>query len=171
VHKSGIAFRKEKHYVEIEERFLAPCGLYCGVCGVYYATRDNNTKFLEKLLDFYKGLLPGSDKLTVEDLKCQGCLSDKTSMFCSVCEIKKCVSQYGFEGCHQCSDFPCKHIEDFPVPVGKKVILRATPYWSEHGTEKWVESEEARYVCPECGNKLFRGAQRCNKCKVEVDLD
>jgi len=24
---------------------MAPCGLYCGTCGVYIATRDNNEKF------------------------------------------------------------------------------------------------------------------------------
>jgi len=23
---------------------LAPCGLYCGVCGIYMASRDNNQK-------------------------------------------------------------------------------------------------------------------------------
>ena len=51
------------------------------------------------------------------------------------------------------------------------MILRAIPYWREHGTEKWIADEEARYVCPECGNKLFRGAQRCNQCKTAVDLD
>jgi predicted RNA-binding Zn-ribbon protein involved in translation (DUF1610 family) len=51
------------------------------------------------------------------------------------------------------------------------VILRAIPYWREHGTEKYVRDEEARYVCPGCGHKLFRGAKRCNKCKVAVDLD
>ncbi|MFC1822123.1 DUF3795 domain-containing protein [Thermodesulfobacteriota bacterium] len=40
--------------MEINPNFLAPCGLYCGVCGVYYATRDKNLKFLEKLFAFYK---------------------------------------------------------------------------------------------------------------------
>jgi len=54
--------------------------------------------------------------------------------------------------------------------IGKKVILRAIPYWHEHGTEKFVRDEEARYNCPECSHKLFRGAKRCNKCKVAVDL-
>lgn len=24
---------------------MAPCGLYCGLCGVYIATRDENVKF------------------------------------------------------------------------------------------------------------------------------
>ncbi len=31
--------------------------------------------------------------------------------------------------------------------------------------------EEARYVCPECGNKVFRGSMKCNQCKAPLDLD
>jgi predicted RNA-binding Zn-ribbon protein involved in translation (DUF1610 family) len=76
-----------------------------------------------------------------------------------------------YEGCHQCDDFPCNMIEDFPQPVGKKVILRAIPSWRELGTEKWVEEEEKRYLCPNCGYKLFRGANRCRNCKEPVDQD
>ena len=57
------------------------------------------------------------------------------------------------------------------MTVGKKVILRVVPYWREFGTEKWIRDEETRYTCPECGNILFRGAVRCNQCKIEVDLD
>ena len=51
------------------------------------------------------------------------------------------------------------------------ISLASIPYWREHGTEKYVRDEEDRYICPECGHKLFRGAKRCNKCKVAVDLD
>ena len=57
------------------------------------------------------------------------------------------------------------------MTVGKKVILRAVPYRRKVGTERWVSDEEARYVCPGCGNRLFRGAMRCNRCKTVVDLD
>jgi len=35
--------------MEINPNFLAPCGLYCGVCGIYYATRDENEKFKNSL--------------------------------------------------------------------------------------------------------------------------
>ncbi|MFW9866482.1 MAG: hypothetical protein ACFFEN_10345 [Candidatus Thorarchaeota archaeon] len=62
-------------------------------------------------------------------------------------------------------------IEKFPIPVGKKVILRAIPRWKEVGTERWVKEEEERYHCPECDNPLFRGAQRCNKCGISVGVD
>ena len=37
--------------------------------------------------------------------------------------------------------------------------------------EKWIRDEEARYFCPECGNKVFRGAVKCNQCKGDLDLD
>ena len=55
--------------------------------------------------------------------------------------------------------------------LAKKAILDALPYRREVGTEKWIEDEEARYICPECGNKVFRGAVKCNQCKAKLDLD
>ncbi len=157
--------------MEINPNFLAPCGLYCGVCAVYYATIDNNLKFKERLVDVYKGELPGIENLKVEDIHCEGCLSDKPFFYCRECSIKDCTQSKGCSGCHECDDFPCRLIEDFPMPVGKKVILRAIPYWRKWGTEKWVVDEEARYTCPECGHKIFRGAKRCNVCKIAFDLD
>jgi len=157
--------------MDVKQELLAPCGLYCGVCGVYYATRDDNVKFMERLVDFYKSSNPERENITIDKIKCEGCLSDTKSIFCATCSIRSCTREKGYQGCHECDDFPCQHIDNFSIPVGKKVILRAIPYWREHGTEKWVRDEEARYVCPECDNKLFRGAKRCNKCKTEVDVD
>ena len=157
--------------MELNPNFIAPCGLYCGVCGVYYATRDNNEKFKEKLVDVYQGKITWVKEVTKEGVSCEGCLSDNPSVFCAKCAIKDCNRQKGYDGCHQCDEFPCEYIENFPMPVGKKVMKRAIPYWREHGTEKWIADEEARYHCPECGHQIFRGAKRCNKCKTPLDLD
>lgn len=157
--------------METTAEFLAPCGLYCGVCGVLYATRDNNEPFLEKLLGVYQRTIPGLEHLKKDDLRCEGCLSKQVSYFCRYCAIKDCTVEKGIEGCHQCTEFPCEHIHQFPMPVGKRVILRSIPCWRDYGTEEWVRKEEARYLCPECGHKLFRGARRCNRCKTAVDLD
>jgi len=148
---------------EVNKDLLSPCGLYCGVCAVYMATRDDNQKFKERLTGVYN--------LPIEEVHCKGCLSDDVIVFCRVCAIKKCTTDRGYEGCHQCDEWPCEHVEKFPMPVGKKVIARAIPQWREWGTEKWVEEEEKRYICPECSYPLFRGAKRCRNCKTPVDLD
>ena len=45
---------------------MAPCGLYCGTCGVYIATRDDNSKFKAILGNLY-GTKP-------EETECLGCM-------------------------------------------------------------------------------------------------
>jgi len=163
--------------MKINPDFISPCGLYCGVCAIYIAHRDNNHKFKERLVNLYrggipgKGTLPGSHQLSTEDIQCRGCLSDERFMHCQQCEIRDCTSAKGYTGCHECDAFPCQHITNFPMAVGKKVILRAIPYRREVDTEKWIQDEEARYICPACGNKVFRGVVACNQCKVKLDLD
>jgi hypothetical protein len=149
--------------MEFKKELLAPCGLYCGVCAIMIAHRDNNQKFKERLAKVY-GVSPAG-------IRCKGCLSDEVFAYCATCPIKSCTRQKGYEGCHECNEFPCEHVHNFPVPVGKKVILRAIPQRREMGTEKWVEAEEKRYQCPHCGNQLFRGAQRCRNCGQTADPD
>jgi len=153
--------------VEVKKELLSPCGLWCGVCSIYIAHKNNNLKFKEKLFPIYKAFAK-----TVDDIACTGCLSEGTVFpVCQVCAIKKCCKDKNIDGCYQCEEFPCKYIDIFPIPVGKKVILRSVPFWRQHGTEKYVEAEINRYHCPDCGNQLFRGAKRCNKCKVPVNVD
>lgn len=161
----------------VNPKYISPCGLYCGVCAIHMAHQRNNQKFKQRLVNLYKGgvagkgTLPNSKDLSTEDMQCDGCLSDCLFMHCEQCEIRNCTQEKGYSGCHQCDDFPCQHIDNFPMAIGKKVILRSVPYRRKHGTEKWVRDEEARYHCPECGNKVFRGVIRCNRCKADLDLD
>ena len=154
--------------VEVKKELLSPCGLYCGVCRVYFAHRNNDIKFKQELLPIYKAY----GAKNVDDIACTGCLSDGIIFpFCQSCAIKDCIKDKGIEGCRQCDEFPCDIIANWPSAPGKKIILRNIPAWRELGTEKWVEQVENRYKCPECGNQLFRGVTNCNKCNVAVDLD
>jgi len=147
----------------IDRALLPPCGLYCGVCGIYIATKENNQKFKEKLAPVYN-VSPGQ-------IHCMGCMSDDVFVLCQICPIKTCAREKEYEACHQCKGFPCSNILEFPYPVGRKVMLRALPQWRELGAEKWVDAEIKRYICPSCGHKLFRGAKRCNHCLQSVDRD
>ena len=156
--------------MEGKGKLAAPCGLYCGVCAIYIAHKRNSTRMKEGTLTVLQRL-PNVDGVGVEDIHCEGCLSDDLFKYCQVCAIRSCAQDRQIEGCHRCSDFPCKHIDDFPISVGKKVILRSVPAWRELGTEKWMEEEEKRYRCPHCGEKLFRGVRKCRGCGQAVDVD
>lgn len=149
--------------MNVDRQLLAPCGLYCGVCNIRIAYKDNNEKFKEKISVAY-GLTP-------DKIRCNGCFSNDVFELCQLCPIKSCTKQKNIDGCHLCDEFPCQHVENFPVPVAKKVMMRSVPLRRELGAEKWVEAEEKRYTCPSCKHRLFRGVRRCNFCKTEVDLD
>jgi hypothetical protein len=151
---------------------MAPCGLYCGVCGVYIATRDGNDKFKTVMGNLY-GTKP-------EETECLGCMQSdppkKLYGFCQGCPIRNCVRSKGQPSCYPCKEWPCSLIENFGFATGMRVMKRAIPVWRskvvEHGDEKgsteWARSECERYHCPSCGEPLFRGAQRCRACKRPI---
>ncbi len=158
---------------EIKNKALmAPCGLYCGTCAVYIATRDNNEKFKAVMANLY-GSRP-------EETECLGCMQPdppkKLYAICQLCEIRDCIKSKGYYSCHQCDQWPCGLIEKFPISTGARVMKRTIPIWREKvaklgdeaGSEAWARSECERYHCPSCGYPLFRGAQRCRACQADV---
>ena len=156
---------------EIRPEENAPCGLYCGVCRIRYASQDHDLVLLARLARVYARRFPELAGARPEELLCEGCLSDRRFPFCRDCAIRDCTQQKGYQACTQCPDFPCALIDQFPIPVGKKVILRSIPYWRTHGTEQWIAAEKERYRCPDCGHRLFRGARQCAHCYSPVDVD
>jgi hypothetical protein len=156
---------------------MAPCGLYCGLCGIYIATRDNNEKFKSVMGNLYG--------TKAEDTECYGCMQSdppkKLYGFCRICTIRNCVKSRKYYSCHQCDEWPCKMIEDFGLATGRRVMKRTIPVWrekvkqrgDEKGSVEWARCECERYHCSSCGSPLFRGAQRCRACgrNVADELD
>jgi hypothetical protein len=151
---------------------MAPCGLYCGVCGVYIATRDNNEKFRSVMGNLY-GTPPG-------ETACTGCmqLDSKGTLYgyCKLCDIRDCVRAKEYYSCHQCDQWPCDRIQNFGLATGRRVMARTVPVWRENvqalgdeeGSVAWARVECQRYHCPHCDKPLFRGAQRCRACGKPV---
>ena len=151
---------------------MAPCGLYCGTCGVYLATRDKNEKFRAIMANLY-GTKP-------EETKCLGCMQPDTSAaiynWCKICTVRNCAKSKGYYSCHQCDQWPCDMINSFGFATGVRVMKRTIPIWrakaAKHGDAKgsveWARAECERYHCSACGEPLFRGAQRCRACKKPV---
>ena len=146
--------------MSVNPNLLAPCGLYCGVCGIYYADKKQDEKLKRKLAKAYF--------CKPEQIECDGCLSDNKYFFCKSCSIRRCVQKKGLAGCHQCEDFPCRRITKFPVDAAKNFMLKSIPVWKESTDAEYVAWEEKNWTCTECGTLAFRGAQRCPKCKAEM---
>ncbi len=151
---------------------MAPCGMYCGACAIYMATRDGNEKL--------KGILSKIYGTGPEEIECYGCMQvdppEKLFSLCEKCDIRQCIRSKGYYSCHQCGEWPCALVENFPYATGVRVMKRAIPdrlakeaeLGYEKGAVEWARSECERYHCPACGEPLFRGAQQCRKCKRSV---
>ncbi len=141
-------------------KLLAPCGLYCGICPVYTASREEDPRSRRRLAECL-GCAP-------EDLACDGCLSDNPSPMCRNCRLRDCAVSRGLSGCHLCPDFPCSIINEQPLLVARTVVVKALNEWRELGDEawamKWTREEAIRCLCPYCGYALLRGARHCWCC-------
>ncbi len=167
---------------EIRNKDLrAPCGIFCGACAIYLASREDNEKF--------RSIIAGLWRLKPEDINCRGCMQPDPPGalfgFCRNCGIRNCARAKGFYSCHQCEAWPCAEmmqggsIQAVPESVRPsihRVWKRAIPLWREkaaaYGNEKgsleWARAECERYHCPSCGKPLYRSAQQCRACKRRV---
>jgi len=141
----------------VKKEYLSPCGMYCSVCAVRAADRDDDQEL--------KGILAPLFGVKPEQITCEGCRSDKMLPFAQGCAIRTCAGEKQLEGCHQCGDLPCGHVRSFPFEISKQQMMAALPRWKELGTEQWVIETEKRFTCPHCGALLHRYAKECNHCQ------
>jgi hypothetical protein len=144
----------------VKSEYLSPCGMYCSVCSVRAADKNNDQKLKQWLAPFF-GTSP-------ENIACEGCMSDKTFQFATACPIRACAQKKSLQGCHQCDDFPCNIIGNFPIEAARNNILKSIPRWKELGTERWVSEVEKRYTCSKCGTLLHRYADKCSNCQSPI---
>ena len=140
------------------KKLAAVCGLYCGSCGIYLATQENDS---EKLLQ-YAIVLNQSFGETL----CDGCRSGRKSAHCSrICSFIKCTLEKGIEYCATCQEFPCKELTDFQSKMPHRVeILQSQNRLKEIGTEQWLIEMKENYSCPQCNTVNSAYDMACRKC-------
>jgi hypothetical protein len=144
------------------------CGLYCGTCPFYLAFRENDSEMLKKISQ-EKGM-------PIDDLRCDGCQSDRVSEHCAVCpyDFRKCAAGHGVTWCFECSDFPCERLEAFKdVHVVNGIshhihVIEDLTEMKEHGIESWVEKQEKNSRCPTCGKISYWFDRACSDCQAEI---
>lgn len=127
---------------------VAPCGIYCGTCRHYLARE--------------KG------RLTEKHLKhgCRGCRArDKNCTW--IRKICPPLRKKEREFCFACDNFPCenlrkldeRHVRKENVsPIENLLRIR------EIGAEKWLEEQEQKWLCPECGGAFCSTDRECYDC-------
>ena len=83
---------------------LGACGLKCSECNAFKATQANDT---EKLAELAKSWGSPENPYTVEDMRCNGCMSDVTYKGCASCGVRNSALEHSVSHCGECSEFAC----------------------------------------------------------------
>lgn len=130
---------------------MGPCGVYCGAC-------------------------PAFDKT------CRGCGSDdrqqkRTSKFS--CKLRRCSFEVkDVDHCFQCDEYPCAKLldklprshPDDPRFQYRVEALDNAERIKEVGVEAWLEEQNVKWSCPQCGGRVHFYHYRCSQCGHEVSV-
>lgn len=100
------------------EDSLSYCGLVCGTCPIYLATREQNEEKKRKMrIDIARQIKEhyGQDAKPEDVTDCDGCKTEDQKLFsgCKNCLIRKCAIKKELENCAHCGEYPCDKLQEF----------------------------------------------------------
>ncbi len=123
---------------------IAPCGMNCRLCSAYQR----------------------------EKKQCKGCNSDnaKKPTYCLKCVIKNCfIIQNNTTGlCYECDKFPCRRLNQLDTRYRTKYqmsMIENLKNIEQFGMDTFLQNEEIRWCCKECGNIVCVHKHICLVCK------
>ena len=130
----------------MNEELIAPCGMNCGICMAYLRKKN----------------------------RCPGCasLDPYLRSYRRGCTVRNCETvKTSFSGfCYECPDIPCKRIKQLDKRYRTKYrmsMIENLEYIKKHGMEKFLEKEEEKWKCPECGGIISCHNGICYSCGLE----
>lgn len=135
----------------MNEKLIAPCGMNCGVCISYLAMKNDLKK-----LGFQKGY-------------CEGCIPrGKNCLHMGDnCELLR----KGFvRFCYECKDFPCKLLKNLDKRYRLKYhmsMFENLMVIKEVGIEYFLEKEQLKWSCPDCGETICCHNGLCLNCNID----
>ncbi|MGM0620001.1 MAG: DUF3795 domain-containing protein [Bacteroidota bacterium] len=128
----------------ISNALIAPCGMNCGVCLACF--RDKN--------------------------RCIGCrpANEEKPKYCRKCIIINCelLSQTDSKFCYDCEKYPCRRLKQLDKRYRTKYrmsMIENLEFIRNAGLNKFVESENKRWICPNCGATICVHRDFCLNCK------
>ncbi|MCK5115264.1 MAG: DUF3795 domain-containing protein [Candidatus Aegiribacteria sp.] len=143
-------------------RYDTYCGLNCSACPVGMANQQEDEKLIREMANDW-------DR-NPEDLRCDGCKTSVNASFCTDCQIRRCARKRGVEFCIECEIFPCEIITQFRNDDAShhSVIFRNLELIRKLGVKTWLDTEEKRWSCKECGSRFNWYTETCDDCGTSL---
>jgi len=95
-------------------KLLSYCGLDCGECEAYIATRKNDRPGLEAVAADWSRRYAGPN-LGADACICDGCATGgrASAAHAASCGIRACASKRGVATCAHCPDYGCAILQQF----------------------------------------------------------
>jgi len=137
------------------DKLLGYCGLFCGGCPVYQGTMSNKPLLTEN----------------GDPLLCNGCESDRTTTWCTDCNIKICCRKKNIRTCIDCKENPCniltKFIQDENYPYHTEVQENMKQL-KDIGLDEWIKIKSEKYKCKNCNSPVNWIEKQCPECKKDL---
>lgn len=128
---------------------IAPCGMNCRLCYAYQR----------------------------EKKQCKGCRNEIDIKYktkgCISCIIKNCpvLQNSKTNYCFQCEQFPCKILKQLDKRYRLKYhmsMIENLEVIKKDGIKSFLNDQEKKWICPECGSILCAHRNICQVCKTII---
>ena len=139
------------HSGTMEEGLVAPCGMNCNICAAYLGAKHD------------------VKRLGIHMRYCAGCRSRKNpcAFLKKVCDL---LRKEEVEYCYECDGFPCERLLTIDRRYRKNFRMSEVENLEcirDKGIEAFLEAEEAKWRCPDCGGVICCHNGICFECGSE----
>ena len=135
----------------MEAILIAPCGANCSVCSSYLAMK-NGLKKTGIMTRYCRGCGPRGKGCGFTRMGCELLINQRVRF------------------CFECEEFPCYRNKETDERYRNRFhvsLLENLYFIKENGVEKFLEKEEEKWKCPECGGVISCHNGICYSCGLE----
>jgi hypothetical protein len=137
--------------MSMEELLIAPCGMNCGVCSNYLAMKYDLKK-TGVIKSYCAGCRPRGKNCAFMKKSC-GLLGEGRVQYCFECET-----------------FPCARLKRLDKRYRTKYhlsMIENLTFIRDASMKKFLEKEEKKWKCPQCGGVICCHNGLCYSCEIE----
>lgn len=136
----------------MKEVLIAPCGMNCKLCVAYqFKEKDLNRKGFHRKY-------------------CPGCIprGENCKHMANKCEL---VGKGKLRFCYECEEFPCERLKSLDKRYRTKYhmsMIKNLEFIRKYGMDKFLNEEEKKWKCPECGDVICCHNGLCLNCSIDT---